>query len=197
VKNANDCRVAPLQHAHDAAHAASIGFGWLNLDQHLIALHGAVDLVRRNENIVVANCLLCVWPDKAVAIAMQVEASSGEIIARASCAEWSGNAPVLAVEFGQRAAHSEAGELFEEQTPLPSAAQRQFAHQLLVSGLPAGRARNPRQQFLVGHSSRVGYSRVFCVVSKQVGAGKTKASPILQLCVGARIHMPRKNSCEA
>ncbi len=51
VKDADHGRVAPLQHAHDAAHAAAIGLGRLHFHQHLVALHGAVDLVGRNEDI--------------------------------------------------------------------------------------------------------------------------------------------------
>ena len=52
VKDADNRRVAPLDHAHNAAHAAAIGLGRLDLDQHLIALHGAVDLVGRDEDVV-------------------------------------------------------------------------------------------------------------------------------------------------
>jgi len=50
------------------------------------------------------------------------------------------NAPDLAVELAERAAGVEARQLFEEQTAFPAAAEAQFAHQLLVSGLAAGRA---------------------------------------------------------
>ncbi len=49
-----------------------------------------------------------------------------------------------------------AGELLEQQAALPAAAEAQLADQLLVSGFAAGGARNPRQQFPIGHSLRVG-----------------------------------------
>ena len=90
---------------------------------------------------------------------MQIEPPGGQIVARAARAKRPGNAPVLAVQLDQLAAHGQPRQLLQQQTPLPSAAQRQLAHQLLVSGLPAGRAGNPRQQFLVGHSLRVGHRR--------------------------------------
>ncbi len=52
VKYADDRGVAPLENAHNAAQAAPVGVGRLEFHQHLVALHGAVDLVGRNENIV-------------------------------------------------------------------------------------------------------------------------------------------------
>ena len=51
VKDADHGRVAALDDAHDAAHAAAVGLGRLHFDQHLVALHGAVDLVGRNEDV--------------------------------------------------------------------------------------------------------------------------------------------------
>ena len=60
--------------------------------------------------------------------------------------------------------------LLQQQTPLASAAQPKLAHQLLVSGLSAGGARNPRHQLTIRssvdptacptirHKSRVGHS---------------------------------------
>ncbi len=81
---------------------------------------------------------------------MQIEPPGGQIVARA--ARGSGNAPVLAIQLDQLAARGQPGQLLQQQTPLASAAQAQFAHQLLVSGLAAGRAGNPRHQFPIGHS---------------------------------------------
>ena len=51
VKDANHGGVAPLHHAHNAAHAAAVGLGRLHFHQHLVALHGAVDLVGRNKYV--------------------------------------------------------------------------------------------------------------------------------------------------
>ncbi len=51
VKRPDDGGVAALEDAHDAALLAAISFGRVKLDQDLIALHGCVDFVGRNENI--------------------------------------------------------------------------------------------------------------------------------------------------
>jgi hypothetical protein len=76
---------------------------------------------------------------------MQVEPPGGQDCRAPP--KWLGNAPVLAVQLGQRAARGQPRQLLQQQTPLPPAAQAQLAHQLLVSGLAAGRAGNPRHQF--------------------------------------------------
>ena len=156
MKDADDGGVAALKDADDAAHAAAVGFGRLHFDEHLVALHGAVDLVGRNKNIFATGRLAGVGTDEAVAVAMEVEAAGGEVVAGA---DGSGNAPVLAIELDEGAAGGQAGELLEEQAALHSAAQRELADQLLVAGFLAGGAGDPRKEFLVGHSSRVGHER--------------------------------------
>ena len=90
---------------------------------------------------------------------MQIEPAGGEIVARAGCAKWPGNAPVLPIQLGQRAARGEAGQLLKQQAPLSPAGQSKFADQLLVSGLSAGGAGDPRHQFTIGHRTRLGYER--------------------------------------
>ena len=88
---------------------------------------------------------------------MQIEAAGGEIVAAAAPRSLAaGNAPVLAVELGEFAAHGQAGELLQQQTPLAAAAQAQLAHKLLVSGFAAGGAGDPRHQFAIRHESRLG-----------------------------------------
>ena len=153
MKDADHGGVTALKDAHDTAHTAAIGLGRFELNQHLIALHRAVDLVGRNENVFLhfrrLARLPCIRPDKAVAVAMQVQPPGGQIVARAARAPKAGNCPgnvpVLTVQLGQRAAHGQAGQLLQQQTPLPPAAQAQLADQLLVSGLLSGGAGNPRQ----------------------------------------------------
>ena len=103
MKDADDGGVAALEDADDAALAAAIGFGRLHFNQHLVALHGAVDLVGRNEDIFVGARTawrLRLGPDKAEAVAMQVEPAGSEVVARAASAG-PGNAPVFAVQLGQ------------------------------------------------------------------------------------------------
>src|SRR5580692_7661812 len=83
MKDANYCRVATLEHADNAAHAAPVGFGRLYFHQHLVALHGAVDFVGRNENVITPCCLTRVRSHKTVTVAMQIETAGGQIVARA------------------------------------------------------------------------------------------------------------------
>src|ERR1700722_4472161 len=79
TKCPDDGGVGALQNAHDAALLAAIGFGTLNLDQDLIALHGGVDLVGRNKDVLLCNGYLqirggrpAIGTDKTVAIAVQI-----------------------------------------------------------------------------------------------------------------------------
>ena len=139
MKSADYGGVAPFDDADNAAHAASIGLGRLYFNQHLIALHGAVDLIGRDEDIFLTRGLPCIGPDEAVAVAMQIAPPCGQILARAE--DGPGNAPVLAVKLDQRASCGQTGQLYQQQTPFASAAQVQLANQLFVSGFcPAERA---------------------------------------------------------
>jgi len=72
VKDANHSRIPPCQHARNASRPSSIPPRKRFIDQYLIALHRAVQLVRWNKQIVVA-VRAAVGPHKPVAIAMQVE----------------------------------------------------------------------------------------------------------------------------
>ena len=54
VKGPDDGGVAALENTHDAALLAAIGFGRVDLDEDLVALHGGVDLVGRDEDVLSA-----------------------------------------------------------------------------------------------------------------------------------------------
>ena len=75
---------------------------------------------------------------------------------------------MLPVQLGQRAARGQASQLFQQQTPFPSAGQSQLADQLLVTGLSAGGAGNPRYQFTICHTPRVGYCQAMVKVRRAV-----------------------------
>jgi len=161
VKDADDRRVVALKDTDDAALAAAVGFGRLDFDEDLVALHGAVDLVGRNEDIFSTGSLAgvrrggsSIRSDEAEAVAMQIEPPGGEIVAGAAGTDWAGNAPVLFVELDEGAASGEAGQMFEEQAPLAPAGQAEFADKLLVSGLAAGGSGDARHQVTIGHRSR-------------------------------------------
>ena len=78
-----------------------------------------------------------------------------QVVARAA-GGLPGDAPVLAIGLDEIAARGHAGELLQQQAAFASAAEAKLADQLLVSGFAAGGARNLRQQFPIGHMSRVG-----------------------------------------
>ena len=89
VKSADDGGVAALQNAHNAALHTAVGFGRIDIDQDLIALHGAADLIGRDENIFNFRCPLtagtsgsAIGPHEAVAVAVQIEATGQQIVAR-------------------------------------------------------------------------------------------------------------------
>jgi hypothetical protein len=75
MKHAYDGRIAALQNPQNATLEAAIGFGRVKLDQNLVALHGGVDLAGRNENILILSGSTgsAIGPDKAVAVAVQIE----------------------------------------------------------------------------------------------------------------------------
>ena len=52
VKDADDGGVAAFEDAGDAAQAAAVSARRSQFHQHLVALHGAVDLVGRDENVI-------------------------------------------------------------------------------------------------------------------------------------------------
>ena len=164
MKDPHDGWVATLQHPRNPALTAPIGLRRVNLDQHLVALHGAVDLVRGNEDVFLPRSLPSIHhggpsvrPHKSVAVPMQIEPPGGQVFARAPRAgDGFGNAPMLPVRLVQFAAGRQPGQLLQQQAPLPPAAQPQFARKLLVSGLLTGRAGNPCHQFTIGHKLRVG-----------------------------------------
>ncbi len=93
--------------------------------------------------------------DEAEAVAMQVETAGEEVVAAAGRAR---DAPVIAVEVGELAAHGEALQLIEEQAALAAAAEAELADKLLVAGFAAGRAGDARDQVAIGHGLRVGHN---------------------------------------
>ena len=92
MKCADHGRVAAGEDAGNAAEAPAVGARRRKLDQDLVALHGAVDLVGGNEYIVFQPAcrgrvfvgLAGVGADETVAVAMEVEAAGDEIVAGAS-----------------------------------------------------------------------------------------------------------------
>lgn len=153
VENPNDCRVAALEDTGDTAEAAAVGAGWLEFDENLIPLHGAVDFIGRDEDIVgYSGSLARIWSDEAVAVAVQVEAAGEQVVASDGCAR---DAPVFAIEFGEFAAHGQARELLQQEAPLAAPAEAEFAHELLVSCFAAAGAGDPSDEFPIGHRARV------------------------------------------
>ncbi len=116
--------------------------------QYLVALHGAIHLVGRNEDIVITAGLAGFRPHKAKAVAMYIQTAGDQIVTRNGL----GQGPVIAVRFNQFAPRGHAVELFDQHTALSPAAQAQFANQLLVAGSLARGTFDTMEEFAVGHS---------------------------------------------
>src|SRR5580704_17664980 len=98
------------------------------------------------------------------------------------------NAPHFAIELGELAARGQAGQLFKEESPLAAAAEAEFSHQLLESGFRAGRAGDARNQFAIGHASRVQGATV-------VEGYRDLSSPALAERERAPIMLLRRRTC--
>jgi hypothetical protein len=72
VKNTDHRGVAASEHPRDAAALPAVGAGRRQLHQDLISLHGAVHLVGRDEDVVIAAGLAGLRPHKAETIAVYV-----------------------------------------------------------------------------------------------------------------------------
>jgi hypothetical protein len=126
---------------------AAVGAGGREFNQDLIALHGAIQLVRRNEDVVVSAGLARFRADKSEAVAMHIQ-TTGEEVAAIGCM---GKRPMIAVGLYQLATGGHAVELFQQHAAFPASAEAQFAHQLLVPGALAGRTFNAAKEFAVSH----------------------------------------------
>src|ERR1700733_7484592 len=73
MEDAHDGGVAPAEYSGYAPAKAAISPRWSEFYQHLIALHGAVHLVGRNEDIVIAAGLAGLRPHKTKAVAMYIQ----------------------------------------------------------------------------------------------------------------------------
>ena len=123
VKDTDDGGVSALQDAGDAAQTAAIGTGGRQLHQHLVALHGAINFIGWDENVVFPlGTLSCVRSHEPVAVAVQIEPAGNKIVTRAATGFF-GNGPVLAIGFHQIAARRHAGKLLEQQTTFAATAE--------------------------------------------------------------------------
>jgi hypothetical protein len=165
VEDADNGRVAASEHASDSARAAAVATAWGFVDEDLVSLHSAVQLVGWDEEVVVAVGAL-VGADEGVTVAVQIDAAGYEAVSRGAMfdrligvgARGAGGllgcggreAPLFGVELDELAASGDAGELFEEETALPATTQAKFADELLVAGPMPGRAFDPADEFAVG-----------------------------------------------
>ena len=75
------------------------------------------------------------WANEAVAVAVEVEAAGGEVVAGGDSA---GQSPVVAVELDEPSGGGEAGEVLDEQAAFAAAGKGEVSNQLLVAGALAG-----------------------------------------------------------
>jgi hypothetical protein len=116
--------IAAGENAEDSAGAAAVTASGSFVDDDFIALHGAVELVRWDEEIVVAVSA-AVGTDEGVAVAVHVDTTGDEAVAggavflgKIDCAAWGtggffggcgGEAPLLVVELDEVPAGGDAG----------------------------------------------------------------------------------------
>ena len=135
--------------------------GGASFHQHLVALHGPVDFVGRNEDVVVTLRLAGIRAHETIAVAMKVKAPREEVVAQTMVGRsLRRHAPHFAIEIDEFPARGQAGKLLEKQSPFPAAAQTQLTHKLLVTRLRPGGTPDAREQFFVGHASRVKGNRL-------------------------------------
>ena len=164
VEDADDGGVAAGEDAGDAAGAAAVAAAGRLVDEDFVALHGAVELVGRDEEVVVAVGA-AVGADEAEAVAVEVEAAGDEAVAGGAIdwlgvggAGWAGGlfrggggeGPLLGVELDEVAAGGDAGELLEQEAALAAAAEAELADELFVAGAAAGGALDAADELAVG-----------------------------------------------
>ena len=87
VEDADDGGVAAGEDAGYSAGAAAFAVAWGFVDEDFVALHGSVDLVGRDEEVVFAVGA-AVGADEGVAVAVHVDASGDEAVAGGSVFLW-------------------------------------------------------------------------------------------------------------
>lgn len=164
MKCADDGGIAAGEDAGNPAEAAAVGAGWGQLDQDLVSLHGAVDLVGRNEYVIVLRAgaryvfagLARVGTDEAVTVAMEVEPSGDEVVAGAGAGGCrAGQGEDAADVFDEMAACDQPPKLFQQQATLAAAAEAELAHKLLVAGFRTSTAGDVGKEGVVVHKYRV------------------------------------------
>src|SRR5277367_4907851 len=114
MEDSDDGWIAASKNADNAAKLAAVGARGQQLDEHLVALHGGVDLVGRDEDVFADGSagLTAVRPDETVTVAMQVEASGSEVVAGEVLAVLA-QRPVVAIELGEMTRGGQPGELLD------------------------------------------------------------------------------------
>jgi hypothetical protein len=157
VKNTDDGRVAAGKDAQNATGAAAVGFGRVERDEYLIALHRAVHCIGWDENVTIGCGAFAFDPHKAEAVAVNIQAASRLFFLATMCL---GNGPVIAIRLLERAPRRHLCKLFEQQATLASPAQTQFASQLFVVGTAGTRPRNATEEFRIGKPSRRSFTPI-------------------------------------
>jgi hypothetical protein len=176
VEDAYDGRIAALEDAGYSSGAAAFAVARGFVDEDLVALHSSVELVGRDEEVFL-TFLASGRPDEGITIAVQVDASGDEALARGMaldgcvirsrrssglCRDRGGETPVVGVDLDQGSAGGDACELLEEEAALSSSAEAEFANELLIACALAGGAFDEPDELAIGvlirmarHGSRI------------------------------------------
>src|SRR5579859_2848437 len=148
VENSDNRGVAAAKHPDNSPVLPAVRPGWCPFHEHLVALHGAIHLVGRNEDVVVPAGLARFRADKPEAVAMDIQAAGKQVVAMRCL----GKRPMIPVGLDEFPARGHAAQLFQQHAAFPASAQPQFPHQLFVAGALAGGTLNALEELAVSHS---------------------------------------------
>src|SRR4051812_29847450 len=80
MKRPNDRRIAPPHHPRDASQPPPVRARRRKFHQHLVALHGPIDLARWDKYVVITRRLPREGTHEPIAIAMQVEPPGHKVV---------------------------------------------------------------------------------------------------------------------
>jgi hypothetical protein len=72
MEDTDNSWIAPAEHSDDVPATAAVSSGWGEFHQYLVALHGAVYLIGRNKDVVIAAGLAGLRADEAKAVAVHI-----------------------------------------------------------------------------------------------------------------------------
>jgi hypothetical protein len=147
MKGADYRGVATSQDSGDSPATPAVRPGRRKVHQHLVALHGAVYLVGRDKNVIVATRLASLGTHEPETLAMHIQPAGNQIVVGGCHRE----SPMIRVGLDQLAPRRQSTKLFQQQPAFPAPAETKFTNQLLVSGSLTRGPFDSAEQLAVSH----------------------------------------------